>query len=209
MAFGILPLLALAALPSGGQAIGDAANWLHASDFPTTEWHMAAVTRYDLMVDDKGTPVNCAITASSGSPVIDTVVCKSLMERARYSPARDSTGKPIAQAIRGRLEWHPDTSGQNEHRITADLSVKTPALARNAASVSVRLVVIYDPAGAVEQCIVIKPGRPAKFNKEACTAAVRQGVFPPVKDATGQTTRGLREIEVLFSYGRNLNVTAL
>lgn len=204
-----ISLLALAALPSGGKAVGDAAHWLHAADFPSTEWLKAAVTQYDLMTDDGGRPTLCVVTATSGSPTVDNVACNSLMKRARYTPARDASGQALPQAIRGRLEWHPDSTAQNEHRVTADLSVATPLLPPNARNVSVKIVLIYNRSGAIEQCTVVVPGQPAGINQEACQLASRPGLFPSVKDSTGEPVRGLREIEVIHSPGRQLKVEVL
>ena len=204
-------LLALAGafLPSGGQPIGDAANWLHSGDFPSTEWHMAAVTRYDLMVDEVGRTVGCTITGPSGSAIIDQVACTSLIARARYSPARDTHGQIVAQAIRGKLEWHPDSDSGNELRNTADLAIRSPSVTQKQGIIAVKVVVIYDPSGAIEQCVVVKRAPAARINQQACTEATAPGTFTPVRDARGATTRGLREIEVVFSHGETRQVTIL
>ena len=198
-----------AGLPSGGQPIGDAANWLHSGDFPSTEWHMAAVTRYDLMVDEVGRTVGCTITGPSGSAIVDQVACTSLIARARYSPARDARGQIVAQAIRGKLEWHPDSDSGNELRNTADLAIRSPSVTQKQGIVPVKVVVIYGQSGAIEQCVVIKPAPAARLNKQACAEASRPGTFTPVRDARGATTRGLREIEVVFSHGEKRHVTIL
>ncbi len=205
----IFLMMAGAAVPSGGKAVGDPAHWLYAGDFPSTEWHKAAVTQYDLMTDAGGRPVKCIVTVGSGSAVIDKVACTSLLARASYTPARDTEGKPIAQAIRGRLEWHPDTNGGNEHRVTADLSVVSPTVPRKAGSASVKLVLIYDAAGKIEQCVVTKAAQVARINGDACTEASRPGLFPGVKDSTGTLIRGLREIEVVFAYGTSRRAVLL
>ena len=198
-----------ASLPSSGQPIGDAANWLHSGDFPSTEWHMAAVTRYDLMVDEVGQTVGCTITGPSGSAIVDQVACTSLIARARYSPARDGRGRIVPQAIRGRLEWHPDSDSGNELRNTADLAVQSPSVSRKQGIVAVKVVVIYAPSGAIEQCVVVKRAPVARINQQACAEASAPGTFTPVRDARGATIRGLREIEVVFSHGEKRQVTIL
>ena len=196
-------------LPSGGQPIGDAANWLHSGDFPSTEWHMAAITRYDLMVDEVGRTVGCTITGPSGSAIVDQVACTSLIARARYSPARDTRGQVVPQAIRGKLEWHPDSDSGNELRNTADLAIRSPSVTQKQGIVPVRVVVIYDPSGAIEQCVVTKPAPTARLNRQACAEASTPGTFTPVRDARGATTRGLREIELVFSHGEKRQITIL
>ena len=196
-------------LPSGGIPIGDAARWLQSGDFPSTEWHVAAVTRYDLMIDELGQPVSCTITLPSGSAMIDKIACTSLMSRARYAPARDTRGQIVPQAIRGRLEWHPDSEGQNELRVSADLAIRTPTLSRKQGNVPVRIVVIYAGSGAIEQCVVTKPAPLARLNREACAEASKPGRFMPVTNGSGQVIRGLRDLEIVFSAGDKRQVTTL
>lgn len=202
--------LAGAILPSGGQPIGEAAYWVRAEDFPATEWHKAAITRYDLMVDKAGLPVGCTVTGPSGSATIDKVACASLVARAKYSPARDAEGRVVPQAIRGKLEWHPDFGGGgNTRSVTPDLSVTTPLVIGRQGNLAVKVVLIYDRSGGIEQCIVIKGSQFPQIDGEACTAATGPGRFSPVRDQSGATTRGVREIEVVFSYGEKQRITVL
>lgn len=62
-----------------------------------------------LSIDAEGKPAGCAVTSSSGSAVLDTTTCRLLMERARFTPARDSNGRATADELHGRIVWRlPD-----------------------------------------------------------------------------------------------------
>lgn len=197
-------------LPSGGQPIGEAAYWVRAEDFPESEWHKAFITRYELMVSQAGLPIGCAVTGPSGSAIVDEIACASLVARAKYLPARDSAGIVVPQAIRGKLQWRPDFGGGgNTHSVTADLSVTTPLMTRDRGNLLVKVVLIYDQAGKIEQCSVIKGSPLPAIDSEACVAASAPGLFGPVKDEHGATTRGLREIDLDFAHGEKTQVTVL
>lgn len=63
-----------------------------------------AVT-FRLDVGSDGRPAGCAVTSSSGSALLDSTTCRLLRERARFEPARDSSGKAVADSVHGRIVW--------------------------------------------------------------------------------------------------------
>ena len=52
--------------------------------------------RLDIGVDGK--VAGCSIVASSGSRSLDTAACRVLKSRARFTPAKDSLGKPTSDS---------------------------------------------------------------------------------------------------------------
>jgi protein TonB len=62
-------------------------------------------TGFRLDVGTDGRVTNCTITSSSGSNALDTATCRILKSRARFTPARDSTGSPTHDATSGRIRW--------------------------------------------------------------------------------------------------------
>jgi TonB family protein len=58
-----------------------------------------------LKVGADGHVADCVITQSSGSAALDSQTCRLLWTRARFEPARDESGRPIASAWRQRIRW--------------------------------------------------------------------------------------------------------
>jgi periplasmic protein TonB len=61
--------------------------------------------RFTLTIDPSGRVVGCTIVHSSGSAVLDEATCKIMTRRARYTPAMDSNGQPVAGTITQDVVW--------------------------------------------------------------------------------------------------------
>ena len=187
------------AFPLKAEPRGDPANWVVASDIPPSEWARATVTSYDLTVDSRGTPAACTITTGSGSDIIDSIVCKSLMRRARYKPAKDDTGSAIASVIRDHVQWHPDASGPNQYlRDLPEIIVSDSTASSKTRFDLAKVVEIVGASGAVETCIVYKSSKNERLDQQACTIVSRPDISKPVLDASGAPIRGVRAFNVGF-----------
>ena len=60
---------------------------------------------YQLMVDKGGRVTACVIISSSGSSILDSVTCRLVTARARFTPARNAKGKRVADVVYGRIQW--------------------------------------------------------------------------------------------------------
>ena len=58
-----------------------------------------------LDVDAAGTVTACRIERSSGYSRLDEASCSMLMRRARFTPAVDDDGKPVASSYRNVVRW--------------------------------------------------------------------------------------------------------
>ena len=56
-------------------------------------------------VDPRGAVSDCTITSSSGFPALDAQTCRIVWLRARFTPARDPSGKPVASTYEQRIVW--------------------------------------------------------------------------------------------------------
>lgn len=61
--------------------------------------------RFTLTIDPSGRVVGCTIVHSSGSAVLDAATCNIMHRRARYTPAMDSNGNPVAGTITQDVVW--------------------------------------------------------------------------------------------------------
>src|SRR5687768_12561711 len=60
---------------------------------------------FRLDVAANGRVTGCAITQSSGSPILDSATCRLLTARARFRPALDALGATVADRVPGRIVW--------------------------------------------------------------------------------------------------------
>jgi protein TonB len=56
-------------------------------------------------VDPEGRVRTCDVTRSSGSADLDSTTCRLIKRRFRYRPARDRSGKPIAESVTNTYDW--------------------------------------------------------------------------------------------------------
>ncbi len=80
------------------QPDGDPGQWVQANDYPSDMlWAgKQAYVHFRMGVDENGDPTACHIQHSIGGEAFDKAVCASLMKRAKFLPALDKAGKPIA-----------------------------------------------------------------------------------------------------------------
>lgn len=60
----------------------------------------------ELAVDKTGSVSDCRIVKSSGHDMLDEHTCGLLLSRARFRPAADTNGRPIAAAFSYSTKWH-------------------------------------------------------------------------------------------------------
>ena len=80
---------------------------IHDSDYPPRafEARKSGTVYLRFVVAPTGRVSDCRVTRSSGSPDLDAVTCRLIMNRFRYRPARDTQGRPIAETISGEHLW--------------------------------------------------------------------------------------------------------
>jgi periplasmic protein TonB len=57
-----------------------------------------------IRVNPDGSTSNCRIVRSSGSPPADALMCQLTEQYVRFRPARDASGRPVAQDV----TWYPN-----------------------------------------------------------------------------------------------------
>ena len=114
----------------GPVPIGSPGDWVTPADYPLISRMNArsGITAFKLSIDEKGVPSACEILASSADAALDKATCELLSARARFTPVRDSTGKPVASTYTNRIRWVlPDSptdvgDGTRTMTIEADVS---------------------------------------------------------------------------------------
>ena len=74
------------------------ARWLGPNDYPTHLLLKGAqgLVHFRLMIGPDGQPTDCVIQRSTRPEGFDQAVCRALMRKARFTPALDAQGKPVA-----------------------------------------------------------------------------------------------------------------
>ncbi len=59
-----------------------------------------------LLINRVGRVEQCRAVRSSGNPDVDNALCRTLLDRARFAPAREADGSPLYQDLRYFPSWH-------------------------------------------------------------------------------------------------------
>lgn len=165
----------------------------------------AAATRIDLTVDRTGQPVRCEVTLSDGSRALDRVACDFLMRRARFTPARDDTGAPIAAVLRqdftvNRQAAVRHAGGPAETARLVDFALPVAGLPHPGEVLAADLVLTTDATGRVARCDVATSTAHPGLDRAACREMMAAS-FAPARDRDGQPMPALRQVSVGFSTG--------
>lgn len=88
-------------------AKGDESQWITVDDYPPSSLRAEeeGTTAITWTINPQGRAENCRVTSSSGSSALDQAACRALLRRARYTPATDVAGNPIATTKSRRVTW--------------------------------------------------------------------------------------------------------
>lgn len=104
-AFGTPPRPAVAASPAVPR--GARSSWIEADDYPAAALRSAqeGTVTVKLAISSSGGVAGCDILRSSGSSALDETTCRMIQRRARYRPAFDHDGRPVASFDRHTVRW--------------------------------------------------------------------------------------------------------
>lgn len=76
-------------------------------DYPEQAMDESATgaTRVMMMIDEVGKLRDCMVEETSGIATLDAMTCGVLLERAKFSPALDASGKPVRSVLTTRISW--------------------------------------------------------------------------------------------------------
>jgi len=81
---------------------GKPQTWITSEDYPEFLRRQGAqsIIEARFTIDERGTPTACHIQRTTRSAEFDDIVCKTMMKRARFLPALDRGGNPVASYYR-------------------------------------------------------------------------------------------------------------
>lgn len=154
------------------------------------------VTFVTLSLDPMGHPIHCDVSKSSGYRTLDAKTCATLLRHARFLPAHDEAGQPVASAYGTAMRWGVGIGGAPGYMI--DMTVEVGRLPKDAGQpvTAVRQVIAAD--GLLESCGIERTSGFAPLDRIACRQAEGLAKLGPVRDAAGRPTRTVRVSRVLF-----------
>ncbi|MEM7781436.1 MAG: energy transducer TonB [Pseudomonadota bacterium] len=93
--------------PVSAAPSGNPGEWITNSDYRTS-WinrGFEGVAGFSLTIDTRGRVTNCSITQSTGHSALDQATCRLLERRARFEPARDSSGNTVSGSYSSSVNW--------------------------------------------------------------------------------------------------------
>ena len=93
--------------PKAPQPRGNPGNWANNNDYPARALReeREGTTRFTVQVGADGRVTSCSVTGSSGSPDLDSTTCSLIQRRARFNPATNGNGDPVAGSWSSSVRW--------------------------------------------------------------------------------------------------------
>lgn len=87
--------------------VGNPAAWITTNDYPEDMWRAGqpAIVQFRLNIDANGTVTGCHIQETTRPKEFDDAVCGRLMKRAKFKPALDENGQPVATYWRNTVQF--------------------------------------------------------------------------------------------------------
>ncbi|RIV92253.1 energy transducer TonB [Aurantiacibacter xanthus] len=91
----------------GPSAINGPTGWITTDDYPRRDLmrENEGTVRYRLVVASNGRVETCEVTQSSGHSGLDAETCRLLQRRARFQPAKDTSGAQVVGTFTGAVTW--------------------------------------------------------------------------------------------------------
>ena len=92
---------------SGPQPLTSPAEWVRPRDYPpgALAEGKQSIINFRLMVDETGAPVKCVVPRAYSGEDFAAKTCELLMNRARFTPARDMQGKAVPYYYSSAVRW--------------------------------------------------------------------------------------------------------
>lgn len=89
------------------RARANLASYVSDADYPSAAIRNdeQGTTRFRLAVGADGRVTECSVTGSSGSSALDSATCRLMKQRAKFTPARDSDGRPTGDSVASAIRW--------------------------------------------------------------------------------------------------------
>jgi len=198
----LLALSAAAAAQAGPAPVPAVRAQTDLADYFSPSWYPPealrnreqGTVRFEVAVGRNGRVDSCRILASSGSRALDEATCGILRDRARFTPARNAAGDPVADRFAARIDWQlpPESPPPPEHaRARANLAsyVSDGDYPAEAMRLGQQGTVGFDldisADGRVTQCHVMSSSGSELLDLTTCQIMLSRARFEPARDEEG------------------------
>lgn len=103
----VLPTEPQASKATAVSVSGNRAGWITAEDYPSAAIRAEeeGTVTISVRIGADGRVGACMVTGSSGHAALDGATCRLYQRRARFTPARDDAGTPVASTYVDRVRW--------------------------------------------------------------------------------------------------------
>lgn len=150
--------------------------------------------RFEVSVRPNGRVESCRITGSSGSSTLDGATCAIMVDRGRFTPARDATGQRVPDRFAARIDWvlPPESSPPADHaRARANLATYIsnndypPEALRLGQQGTVGFDLDVSQEGRVTYCHVTRSSSSESLDLTTCRIMLERAEFTPARDDQG------------------------
>jgi TonB family protein len=205
-----IALLALAAAQAAEvppvRAQANLAEYIGATDYPAAALvgGEEGPVGFQLSVTPEGRISDCRVTASSGSVLLDETTCRLMTERARFTPARDAAGNPVADVKTARLRWvlpppPPPVRAQGNIPSFVRNDDYPPFALRRGEQGEVGFEIEISPVGRVTACRVLSSSGSYDLDERTCDLMRIRARFEPARDAQGNPTPDTQSARVTWA----------
>jgi hypothetical protein len=184
---------------TSAQPIGNPGAWATDLDYPPSARAAGVVgaTGFDLLIDAVGRPVRCDVRQPSGTSILDAITCALMMKRARFKPARDQLGHPIASVWHSRVLWALPGRSFVPAPEPAELVLTVSKAPQKILGRTWYVIVVLGSDGKVEACDPSQKDRSETLSGTVCDA-VRNQALPTTLGSDGQAIKTIRSVSVRF-----------
>lgn len=144
-----------------------------------------------IAIDADGRVQSCEVTQTSKSEVLDEAACRGMVDYARYYPARDHSGKPIADSMTQSIRYVlPDGNGlardfmpplpiemDRWRELAFDAEFETRM--RESGNGTALYALTIDPEGNVSGCGVMQSSGSSELDNGVCRSLFKNAEFHP------------------------------
>lgn len=135
-----------------------------------------------LDVSPEGTVTGCQVTESSGYVRLDMASCAQARKRARFAPARDAAGRPVAGRYRMATTWW--LPGLDLQTTQLDVPMQVSRLPQGYRQ-PVKARLLFDATGHVTDCTVTASSGNAGADNAVCVYSRQSVVIAPPRPGAG------------------------
>lgn len=173
-------------------------------------------TKLVVSVSPQGAPTYCSVSRASGYPVLDDLICETFIHSAKFQPAHDDHGNPVAGIYDFVRIWEafdtaidastskaagPRQGSDSSNWVTAyDLP---KGVLRPDEIVVSDIIISVSSAGKVIDCQTVDSSELPKLDDYACRLVKARGHYSPARDAAGNRTDGVDWMRVRWQALKN------